>query len=201
MFSSKDGQSCCQARYACGYMARKNRTQFSILGFLASESGTGYDIRTWLEGISSMWHESYGQIYPTLARLTEEGLVTRSVAEGATGSDKYIYSITDEGRQALTEWLNEPVYFAPPRSELLLRVYFAKHADKEILIAQILRYREAAQATYEWCLELEQTYVTDKTPLASSDHAFMTISHGLYVTRAQMAWCDDMLERLNHKVD
>ncbi len=180
-------------------MARTNRTQYAILGFLASESGTGYDIRTWLEGISSMWHESYGQIYPTLKRLTDEDLVTRSVTDGAKGSDKYVYYITEKGREALTDWLNEPVYFAPPRNEMLLRVYFAKHVGKEVLIAQLLRYREVVQASHDWCTELEKKYVVDETPLVSSDHAFMTISHGLYVTRAQLEWCDDMLMRLQYE--
>jgi len=177
-------------------MARTNRTQYSILGFLASKSGTGYDIRNWLDGISSMWHESYGQIYPTLKRLTDEELVTRSATEGAKGSDKYVYSITPKGRESLTAWLNEPVYFAPPRSEMLLRVYFAKHVEKDVLIAQLVRYRETVQESYDWCLKLQKKYVTDVTPLFSSDHAYMTISHGLYVTRAQLAWCDDMLEQL-----
>ena len=107
-------------------MARKNRTQFAILGFLASESGTGYDIRIWLEGISSMWHESYGQIYPTLKRLSEDGLVTKKVTDGAKGSDKYVYSITKKGRKALTNWLEEDVYFAPPRHELSLACVFCQ---------------------------------------------------------------------------
>ena len=180
-------------------MARTNRTQYSILGFLASKSGTGYDIRNWLDGISSMWHESYGQIYPTLKRLTEQGLVTRSVADGAKGSDKYVYSITSKGRDFLGDWLNEPVYFAPPRSEMLLRVYFAKHVQPGVLTEQILRYRKQVQASYDWCKELEQTYVVDKAPLVSSDHAFMTISHGLYVTKAQLDWCDDILGHLREQ--
>lgn len=177
-------------------MARQNRTQFAILGFLASVAGTGYDIRTWLGGISSMWHESYGQIYPTLKRLTNEGLVERSVAEGAKGSDKFIYSITSKGRGALNAWLEDPVYFAPPRSEILLRLYFAKHVNREVLLAQLRRYRECLQENYDWCLALEKKYVKDETPLFSSDHAFMTISHGLATRRAQLAWCDEMLERL-----
>ena len=179
-------------------MARKNRTQFAILGFLASEAGTGYDIRTWLEGISSMWHESYGQLYPTLNRLSDEGLVTRSVTDGAKGSDKYVYSITDAGRGALKAWLEEPVYFAPPRFEIMLRVYFAKHASRETLVQQVQRYRAKVQESYDWCLELEKKYVLEKEPLFSSDHAFMTISHGIYTRRAQLAWCDDMLRRLQY---
>lgn len=179
-------------------MPRTNRTQYSILGFLASQSGTGYDIRNWLDGISSMWHESYGQIYPTLKRLTAEAFVTRSVTDGAKGSDKYVYSITDKGREALTDWLNEPVYFAPPRSEILLRLFFAKHSSPSMLIGQLRRYRQQIQETYDRCQELKKKYITDGTPLFSSDHAHMTISHGIVTCEAQLKWCDEMLEDLQN---
>jgi len=180
-------------------MARQNRTQFSILGFLASESGTGYDIRNWLEGISSMWHESYGQIYPSLQKMTEKGWVEREAVDGAKGSDKYIYSITDVGREVFTEWLEQPIYFTPPRHEFLLRFYFAKHTSQDVLINHLLQYRDKLQASHEWCLELEKKYLTDKTPLASSDHAYITISHGLHTRTAQLAWCNEMLEHLRKK--
>ena len=81
----------------------------------------------------------------------------------------------------------------------LWRVYFAKHSRPEVLLRQLENYRQLAQEGYKWCLELEKTYVTDKTPLQSSDHAYMTISHGIYTWKAIIAWCDDMLERLKHK--
>lgn len=179
-------------------MARKNRTQFAILGYLASQDGTGYDIRAWLGRISTMWHESYGQIYPTLQRMTDEGLLTRSVTEGEKGSDKYVYSITQKGHKAFTDWLEEPVYFAPPRSEISLRMYFAKHSSKDVMIKQILRYKQMVQESYDICLELEKEFVTKKKPNPITDHAFMTISHCLYLRRAAIAWCDDMLTRLEY---
>lgn len=45
-------------------MARQNRTQFAILSFLASKAGTGYDIRQWLEGISSIISLSFVRTFP-----------------------------------------------------------------------------------------------------------------------------------------
>ncbi len=182
-----------------GRMARKNRTQFAILGFLASEDGTGYDIRAWLGRISTMWHESYGQIYPSLQRMTDQGLVTRLVTDGAKGSDKYIYQITQKGRTEFQLWLEEPVYFAPPRSEIMLRVYFGKHVTSDVLATQILRFREVTQKTYERCLELEKQFVIDKQANPITNHAYMTISHGIYVCRAELNWCDDMLARLRYQ--
>lgn len=180
-------------------MARKNRTQFAILGYLASQDGTGYDIRAWLGRISTMWHESYGQIYPTLQRMTDEGLVTRTVEDGAKGSDKYMYSITGKGKKVLLEWLEEPVYFAPPRSEIMLRVYFGKHVNGETLVKQILRYKQVTQETYKRCLELDKQFVINKELNPITNHAYMTISHGIYVCRAELNWCDDMLTRLNYQ--
>ena len=180
-------------------MARQNRTQFSILGFLASEPCTGYDIRSSLEGISSMWHESYGQIYPSLQKMTEKGWVVKEAVDGAKGSDKYVYSITDEGRRVFIEWLEQPVYFAPPRHEILLRFFFAKHSTTDVLLEQLIRYRDVVQAGYNRCVELEKTYIKDGTPLASSDHAYMTISHGLHTRKAQLDWCDSMLEQLQQE--
>ena len=180
-------------------MARKSRTQFAILGFLASAPASGYEIRKQLRDINTIWYESYGQIYPTLKRLTEQGLATRSTSSGAKGSDKYTYAITDAGRKVLKDWLEEPVRFTPVRHELGLRIYFAKHSEKDVLIAQLKRFREKTLNELEYNEKLYRKYIVDKEPLISSDHAWMTISQGKYVHEAQLAWCEDMLERLQEE--
>ncbi len=177
-------------------MARKSRTQFAILGFLAGAPATGYEIRKQLRDISTIWYESYGQIYPTLKRLTEQGLTTRRTSSGAKGSDKYIYAITEAGREVLKNWLEEPVRFTPVRHELGLRIYFAKYSDKDVLIAQLKRFREKTLNALEYNRALHKKYVVEQQPLASSDHAWMTISQGKYIHEAQLAWCEDMLEQL-----
>ncbi len=177
-------------------MARQSRTQFAILGFLAGEPATGYEIRKQLADIATIWYESYGQIYPTLKRLTEEGLATRATSSGAKGSDKYTYTITNKGHEVLKKWLEEPVQFTPVRHELGLRIYFAKHSTKEVLISQLERFKEVLNEAKEFNQSLHKKYVLDKEPLVSSDHAFMTISEGKYIIDAKLAWCEEMLEHL-----
>lgn len=180
-------------------MARQSRTQFAILGFLASEPATGYEIRKLLEDINTIWYESYGQIYPTLKRLTEEGLATRSTSSGAKGSNKYTYTITDKGHEVLKKWLKEPVQFTPVRHELGLRMYFAKHSSNDILIMQLKLFKERLLKSLAENRALHKKYIVDKELLISSNHAFMTISQGKYIIDSQLAWCEEMLEHLKNE--
>ena len=58
-------------------MARKARTHYAILGLLCWKPMSGYDIKKMVEvGLSYFWSESYGQIFPTLNRLVDDGLAT-----------------------------------------------------------------------------------------------------------------------------
>jgi len=63
-------------------MASPSRTIYAVLGFLTVRPMSGYDIKKAVEvSIANFWTESYGQIYPVLKRLTEQGLVEKSDTE------------------------------------------------------------------------------------------------------------------------
>ena len=91
-------------------MAKDRKIDMVILGLLSHESLTGYDIKKRIDGaIRFFWKGSYGSIYPALAAMETEGLVTR-VAEtdsdvGSGGREKTAYAVTDNGRQVLLRWL------------------------------------------------------------------------------------------------
>jgi DNA-binding PadR family transcriptional regulator len=76
-------------------------TSYVILGLLYERPGSGYDIKQTADhSTRHFWAISFGQIYPELKRLTEEGLV--EVEESPTGSrQRNVYRITDAGREAL----------------------------------------------------------------------------------------------------
>ena len=169
-------------------MARKNRTQYAILGFLASEPGTGYDIRHAFEIISGFWHESYGQIYPTLRRLTDEGLVTKQAEAGAKGADRIVYEITQKGRDALEAWLEEPVRIAPERLEILLRIIFGERTEPETLIRQVEHYRSEMLKRYDECKQHEREPVEGELVLEQ-----LTVKYGLKQIAATIEWCDETL--------
>ena len=59
-------------------MARMSKSKWAILGILSMGPNSGYDIKKFTEEVlSHFWRESYGNVYPLLARLLAEGLVSR----------------------------------------------------------------------------------------------------------------------------
>jgi DNA-binding PadR family transcriptional regulator len=90
----------------------------SLLALLAEEPGTGYALKQRYEERSGeLWAVNIGQVYKTLARLEEGGLVLHDGAEGGG-----VYRLTEAGERDLTGWLSEPVDVAGPRDELVVKV-------------------------------------------------------------------------------
>ena len=99
------------------------------LGILSFSDMTGYDIRKMAsEGNFSHFCEaSYGSIYPALSQLTEEGLVTLHEETEDGKPARKIYSITQQGRAALTHILHEEPSPDRCKSEFL---FYSLFADK-----------------------------------------------------------------------
>jgi PadR family transcriptional regulator AphA len=105
------------------------------LSILYEGEATGYDIRRLsVEGEFAYFVEaSYGAIYPALAKMEQEGLVTsRTVPQDGKPARK-IYSITDAGRESFTEELMRPLGEDVFRSPFLLLARFAGILPKELV--------------------------------------------------------------------
>lgn len=79
------------------------RLRLYLLKLLEESPRHGYEvIRLLQDRFLGVYSPSPGTIYPRLARLEEEGLVTHEVVEG-----KKVFSITDKGREELNGRLDE----------------------------------------------------------------------------------------------
>ena len=78
------------------------------LGILSLKEASGYQIKKEIEeGMFRHFIDaSYGSIYPALTQMNAEGLLTVRALEQSGRPDKKLYSITDEGRAALTKGLS-----------------------------------------------------------------------------------------------
>ena len=84
--------------------------KFALLGLLADQPRHGYELKKAFEvSFSSMRLLNAGQIYTTLTRLTNEGLVTSETLAQTNAPARKVFSLTEAGRQALDQWLTEPV--------------------------------------------------------------------------------------------
>ena len=102
-----------------------------ILGMIASGRRTGYDIKAFVDKTTRyFWAASYGQIYPELKRLEDQGLV-RGRSEPSGGRARTVYELTEAGAVALRHWLEsdeETLYEL--RDEGMLKLFFSDSAAR-----------------------------------------------------------------------
>ena len=96
------------------------------LGALTYGDATGYDIKKFFDStFSHCFLAGYGSIYPALAELTGEKLVTARTAPGQGGPNRKIYHLTEAGRRAFLARLKDTAPQHKVKSEFLVRMYFA----------------------------------------------------------------------------
>lgn len=112
--------------------AKENTTIHIILGLLNHEDLSGCDIKKRADYmIASFWEIGYGQIYPTLAKLEQEGLVTKRISGESKGPERNLYSIIGAGRETLTQWLKVQEQKEYTKYEILLKLFFGSLVPME----------------------------------------------------------------------
>ena len=94
---------------------------FALLGLLARAPRSGYDIATQLKaGVGPFWHARHSQIYPELARLEADGLVSHERVEQRDRPDKKVFSVLPAGLSALAQWITSALRITSNGQPLLL---------------------------------------------------------------------------------
>jgi DNA-binding PadR family transcriptional regulator len=78
-----------------------------------------------LVGGEGNWEVKPAQIYTTLARLEQGGLVVEEGVEQAAGPEKRIYALTHPGRRALQEWFASSIEPEHQHDEFFLKLMIA----------------------------------------------------------------------------
>lgn len=107
----------------------------AILGLLADHPRHGYELRTAFEALAggeALWAVKPAQVYTTLARLEESGLVAQEGVEQDGGPEKRIYGLTAEGRAELADWFASGVPTEHQRDEFFIKLMLSlenEHAN------------------------------------------------------------------------
>ena len=136
------------------------------LSILYEGEATGYEIRRLcVEGECSYFVEaSFGSIYPALARLEAERLVTSRTEQQSGKPAKKVYSITDAGREAFTEELSGPLADDTMRSPFLMFARFAHILPADLVETRINEYLQQtvdAREKLEDALSKRQSNASD----------------------------------------
>jgi DNA-binding PadR family transcriptional regulator len=161
-----------------------------ILGMIAFGKRSGYDIKAFVDKTTRyFWAASYGQIYPELKRLEDQGLV-RGRPEPSGGRARTVYELTKAGTAALEDWLGsggEPLYEL--RDEGMLKLFFSDSVpEQRVEIVRAMRARQERKLAQLRAIE----------PMASKGPtgAHLTLQMGIGFTEWIIDWCEATERRL-----
>jgi DNA-binding PadR family transcriptional regulator len=145
---------------------------------------TGYDIKQFVDkSTRHFWAASYGQIYPELRRLEQQGLV-RSRPEPSGARARTVYELTEAGWDALREWLESGAdLLYELRDEGMLKLFFSDVAPE----ARLENIR-AMRALYQ--RKLDQLNALEAKASEMPTGPRLTLEIGLGITRWLIDWCD-----------
>ncbi|GKX65689.1 PadR family transcriptional regulator [Inconstantimicrobium mannanitabidum] len=178
-----------------------NKTKFLILGLLSERPLSGYEIKKIVDTrFSFFWSESFGQIYPQLKKLNEEGLIEEqslNELENSKGSKKY--KITDSGIFQLKQWLEEPVEKEVVRYEILLKMYFSNEIAPEVMLGHIKEFQLAHQQQMKLFEKYQDQLEKYKDVHENHEDILMVLSFGQKVWKAYDDWCEEVSAILEKK--
>jgi len=160
-----------------------------LLGVLTEGPAHGYDLKQAHDArFPASRALAYGQVYATLSRLEEAGLVEVIETSQAAGPERRVYALTDSGDERLRAWLDdteEPTSYAA--DELVRKTVTSLHAGHDAS-GFLKRQREVHLAAMR--------RLTQELREADSLGAQIAIDHALAHLDAELRWLEDAKARV-----
>jgi DNA-binding PadR family transcriptional regulator len=169
--------------------------RYFILGLLAQQPMSGYDIKSFLESLDWLiGSPSFGSVYPILHALLKDDLATVDVVRRDGKPPRKVYSITEAGRLTLREWISQPVEPGVSLKTFLMRLMLASNLSRSELIAH-LEQRRSQVAFHRTCLEQDAGAQDESVDLGQR----LAFDYGSAAATAELAWLDRTLEWLSQQ--
>ena len=177
-----------------------------LLGLLR-EPATGYDLKNaFSEHARHFWSAELSQIYPTLKRLEQRGLLRSRVEPSPKGPNRKVYSLTDGGREELLRWLHTDPAVGTERFAYLAQLYFMDaigdiHETRAFMTT--LRERLVQWLAQLQAVERDVTTTYGSAPERYSDggfHRFAALRMGIHSIGSKVAWCDETIAAIDRRL-
>ena len=172
----------------------------AILGFLQMKPMTGYDLKTdcFDRSVAFFWPADQAQIYRTLDKLAEQGLVESHVELQEERPNRKVYQITDRGREELARWLQTATPLPTYREPFLVQLFFAGQLGNAEVIELLKAQAEAHQARLADYHSVPLPRLDDPGIDRSTTFQRFTLELGLRTEEAYIAWLESAIAFLKN---
>ncbi len=170
----------------------------ALLGLLAREPGTGYDLASRLSRpVGYFWTAGHSQIYPELARLEEAGFIRHTVIVGAGPRATKRYRLTAAGRRALRTWLLATTPDVDDK-EILLRVYslFVLRPVEAVGVMTSVREHHERTLQHYRCAQTTGEPSASEVAFGPGYTARATLEWGVTFEQERVRWCDSLIAEI-----
>jgi DNA-binding PadR family transcriptional regulator len=179
--------------------------KYILLGYLNYQSMTGYELKQNLDHtVSHFWHAHHSQIYTTLHKLDQDGLLTSEIHEQNSSPDRRVYTITEAGHKSLQDWLNQPMTGTSPiKEEFMVRLFFSANRNPQEVNAEIIIQRKLHEEKLNVYFQLKEhleNNVKVEHPQFTRDVSFWlaTLKMGIRFEMNYIEWLNATLDELNN---
>lgn len=169
--------------------------RYALLGLLDQQPRHGYELRATfmaLVGGEQNWDVKPAQIYATLSRLQENGLIAQTSVEQDGGPEKRVYAITPTGRAELETWFATSVASEHQRDEFFVKLMLSLAVDETTSRRAIQTQRAALYQKLHTITE-QRRLADPRTELAHMLLLDKTVMH----LEADLRWLDIVEARLD----
>ena len=139
-------------------------TSYAVLGLLTIRPWSSYELTQQMDrSLGRIWPRATSKLYEEPKKLTARGLA-RADTEQNGHRTRTVYAITEEGRQALASWLEQPGGGPVIEFEQLLKVFFAECGTRTDTLATLRAAQEWAAARCAESLAIGERYLEGQGP-------------------------------------
>jgi PadR family transcriptional regulator, regulatory protein AphA len=177
-----------------GMPTRRASLDLALLGLIAEVPGvSGYDlVKIFDLSMAHYWHTHSTQIYPTLDRMEEFGLIKRRNVVQQNRPNKRVYTITPAGERVLVEWLESPFEGFNLKHPPLLRCRFLGNLGADGAIASLKEEQRSWRIYLQRYREIEKAHFDGGRSHRNVNAMFswFTLKCGIDWMEENIRWCD-----------
>lgn len=143
---------------------RLTTTSYAVLTQVAVRPWSSYELaQQRVRYFRYVWPRAESAIYREVKRLSMMGLL-EGTKEYTGKRSRMVYSITDDGKAALREWLGTPVAPFSMDFEAILRLFIAPLGTKDDIMGTLKQVRADTQEMLRFAGEVKQEFIDGINP-------------------------------------